>query len=171
MVYKFRINDSIHEVNIEKNNNEEFSAVWGKRKYRFSFYPITENYGSLFIDSTVYKIFFRYINKKIFISINGENFELDEIDLNENSYRRVTPNDRLDLKENQVFAPMPGKILKLFVSQDQIVKVNEPLFIMESMKMENEITSPMSGKIHKINFGINAIVSTGDLIIELKKND
>lgn len=50
-----------------------------------------------------------------------------------------------------VTSPMPGKIVKIMVELDQEVEENQPLIIVEAMKMENELTSPRSGKIGRID--------------------
>lgn len=52
--------------------------------------------------------------------------------------------------EHTVRAPMPGKIVKIFVKEGDIVKKSQPLLTMEAMKMENEIRSPVDGKLKKL---------------------
>lgn len=53
-------------------------------------------------------------------------------------------------RDKQIKSGMPGKIIKLHVSEGQAVEVGDPLLVMEAMKMENEIRSPQSGTIAKI---------------------
>ena len=51
---------------------------------------------------------------------------------------------------HSVLAPMPCKILRLDVEQGQVVQKDQPLLVIESMKMETVIRSPQTGSIAKI---------------------
>ncbi|MDO4681025.1 MAG: biotin/lipoyl-containing protein [Aerococcus sp.] len=47
----------------------------------------------------------------------------------------------------QVKAPMPGTILEILVQTGEAVSENQPVLILEAMKMENQIVSPINGTI------------------------
>jgi len=51
---------------------------------------------------------------------------------------------------NAIKAPMPGLLLDIHIEVGQEVKENDPLLILEAMKMENVIVSPRDGKIKAI---------------------
>jgi 3-methylcrotonyl-CoA carboxylase alpha subunit len=51
---------------------------------------------------------------------------------------------------NSVLAPMPCKILSVEVQEGQVVEKDQPLVVIESMKMETVIRSPHHGTIFKI---------------------
>lgn len=51
----------------------------------------------------------------------------------------------------EIFAPMPGKILKVNCSVGSQVKVGEVLIVMEAMKMEYSLTAGRNGKILELN--------------------
>lgn len=65
----------------------------------------------------------------------------------------------------KVVAPMPGKILKINVSEGDTIKEGDTLLILEAMKMENEIFAETSGKIKKINVSVNDMVDTGNVLV------
>jgi len=69
---------------------------------------------------------------------------------------------------NTVTAPMPGKILRVLVSEGQEVKTGQGLVVLEAMKMENEIPAPKDGVVKKIYVKENDTVNTGDPLIELR---
>jgi pyruvate carboxylase subunit B len=54
--------------------------------------------------------------------------------------------------ETPVLAPMPGIIIKYEVQVGSEVQVDDPILILEAMKMENIITAPAAGKIKAINY-------------------
>ncbi|WP_297550965.1 acetyl-CoA carboxylase biotin carboxyl carrier protein subunit [Thermococcus sp.] len=68
---------------------------------------------------------------------------------------------------NTVTAPMPGKILKVLVSEGQEVKTGQGLVVLEAMKMENEIPAPKDGVVKKIYVKEGDTVNTGDPLVEL----
>lgn len=64
--------------------------------------------------------------------------------------------------DDAITAPMPGTILKILVEPGQTVKMNEPLLILEAMKMENEIVAPQDGVVSGIHVTTGQTVNPGD---------
>jgi biotin carboxyl carrier protein len=62
---------------------------------------------------------------------------------------------------------IPGTIIKVFVSNGQVVKKDEKLLILEAMKMHNVIMAPMNGKIKKLHVGDGDKVANKQLLIEI----
>jgi biotin carboxyl carrier protein len=50
----------------------------------------------------------------------------------------------------EIVAPMPGKIVKLLVSENQDVREGQGLLVVEAMKMQNEIRAPRAGRVERI---------------------
>ncbi len=67
-----------------------------------------------------------------------------------------------------VMAPMPGKIVRVFVAVGQIVKVGDVLLILEAMKMENEIRSPFEGKVKEVTVSAGAGVAAEDSLVVME---
>jgi biotin carboxyl carrier protein len=70
--------------------------------------------------------------------------------------------------KDKIFAPMPGKIVKLLVKEGEKVKSKQPMVIVEAMKMENQVNSAAEGVVKKINFKDGDQVDTETPIIELE---
>ncbi|MDF2433716.1 MAG: hypothetical protein JWP44_3347 [Mucilaginibacter sp.] len=77
-----------------------------------------------------------------------------EIKVNNNTYT-VTAKDQFDIlldklglsslnaaKVSEIKAPMPGMVLKVFVTEGMEIKKGDNLFVLEAMKMENIIKAP-----------------------------
>ena len=62
-------------------------------------------------------------------------------------------------------APMPGTILKLLVNVGDTVSENQPLLILEAMKMENEIMAPIDGVVSEIRAQQGTSVNAGDILV------
>ncbi|MES2747043.1 MAG: biotin/lipoyl-containing protein [Bacteroidota bacterium] len=69
---------------------------------------------------------------------------------------------------NAIKAPMPGLILEISVAVGQEVKENDPLLILEAMKMENSFLSPRNGIIKSIAVEKGNAVDKGQLLIEFE---
>ena len=69
---------------------------------------------------------------------------------------------------NEIHAPMPGLILDIHVKTGQEVQENDPLLILEAMKMENVIVSPRAGVIKSISIEKGNAVDKNQLLIEFE---
>jgi biotin carboxyl carrier protein len=64
----------------------------------------------------------------------------------------------------QITAPMPGKVVRLLVSEGDAVEAGQGLLVVEAMKMQNEIRSPKAGKVEKLLAKENQAVNAGDVL-------
>ncbi|MCK5781009.1 MAG: acetyl-CoA carboxylase biotin carboxyl carrier protein subunit [Flavobacteriales bacterium] len=106
--------------------------------------------------------------KKLEILINGAFFEIllkDKFDklIDELGYGTVNGE-----KSTQIYAPMPGLVLNVLVSEDDEIAEGQPLIILEAMKMENIIKSSFSGKIKKVLTKNGKTVDKNEILIELQ---
>lgn len=67
-----------------------------------------------------------------------------------------------------ITAPMPGQIVKLLVVVGDAVKAEQPLIVMEAMKMQNELRAPRSGRVTRIAVETGAIVQAGKLLLVIE---
>ena len=64
-------------------------------------------------------------------------------------------------------SPMPGNILRILVNVGDTVTENQPLMILEAMKMENEIVAPKAGVVAGIHVKEGQVVNPGDALITI----
>jgi len=69
---------------------------------------------------------------------------------------------------NEIKAPMPGLVFDIMVSEGQEVALDEPVMILEAMKMENIIKSPKDGIIKSIKVIKAASVEKNAVLIEFE---
>ena len=62
-------------------------------------------------------------------------------------------------------AGMPGKIVKVLVNKGDTVKANQPILIMEAMKMENEMRASADTKIKDVLVKAGDSVESGQTLI------
>jgi|SRR6478672_5717559 len=109
-----------------------------------------------------------FLSKKYTVKVNNNTYEViiaDELD----SLIKSMGIERGRTKVvNAIKAPMPGLILEISVSVGQEVKENDPLLILEAMKMENSFLSPRDGVIKSIAVEKGNAVDKGQLLIEFE---
>jgi biotin carboxyl carrier protein len=64
-----------------------------------------------------------------------------------------------------ITAPMPGLIVKLLVAMGDVVKTEQPLIVMEAMKMQNELRAPRAGRVTRVVVEAGTIVQAGKLLL------
>ena len=64
-------------------------------------------------------------------------------------------------------SPMPGTILKILVREGEALKSNQPLMILEAMKMENEVVASHDGTVAGIHVTSGQVVNAGDALITI----
>lgn len=61
------------------------------------------------------------------------------------------PAQKITSNGEKVLSPFPGLIKNLLVPDGSAVKKDQPIIVLEAMKMDNEITAPCDGKV---TFGV-----------------
>jgi biotin carboxyl carrier protein len=70
--------------------------------------------------------------------------------------------------EEDLRAPMPGKVLKVTAAEGAAVEKGAPLLVLEAMKMEHEIRAPRAGVVKKLPFRAGDMVALGDMLAEME---
>lgn len=65
-------------------------------------------------------------------------------------------------------APMPGLVLKMLVKEGDTVKKNDPLLVLEAMKMENVIKSAGDAVVKKIHAVERTAVEKGQILLSFE---
>ena len=64
----------------------------------------------------------------------------------------------------RLVAPMPGKVLRILVSEKAEVEAGQGILVVEAMKMQNEIKAPKKGIVRKLMVVEGAAVNAGDIL-------
>ncbi|KAA1247938.1 pyruvate carboxylase [Aquimarina sp. RZ0] len=103
----------------------------------------------------------------VFFKVNGQtrNVEIQDnsIKVTKVTHAKVDKSD-----DKQVGAPLQGALSSVLVKTGQEVKKNDPLFIIEAMKMETTITANQDTIVKKIVLKPGTMVEADDLVIVMK---
>jgi biotin carboxyl carrier protein len=64
----------------------------------------------------------------------------------------------------KLLAPMPGKVVRVLIGEQQAVEAGQSVLVVEAMKMQNEIKSPKKGTVQKIVAAEGSNVNAGDVL-------
>jgi pyruvate carboxylase len=70
--------------------------------------------------------------------------------------------------ENEIGAPLQGKLAEIKVKVGDEVTENTALFVIEAMKMESSITPPRAGKVKEVHLKAGDMVEQDDLVVSLE---
>ncbi|MCW5908871.1 MAG: pyruvate carboxylase [Chitinophagales bacterium] len=114
---------------------------------------------------------FRYVGepnedgmRDVFFQINGQTRNVSVRD----SSIKVQKADHYKAKAaNEIGAPLQGKLIGVLVKEGEEVRKNQPLFVIEAMKMESTITAPANGKVSKVYLQEGVMVEQDDCVVSL----
>lgn len=90
-----------------------------------------------------------------------------------NPQKKYLRNRNKEMEENQgaIVSPMPGKIIKILVEENQKVQKRDALLVIEAMKMQSTYTAAQDAVIEKIAVSEGDSVLRDQLLISFKKNN
>jgi len=77
-------------------------------------------------------------------------------------------NEKAEENMLAIYAPMPGLVVDILVKEGDVVPAEQPLLILEAMKMENVIKTKSEVTIKEIHIGKNNTVEKAELLISFE---
>ncbi|HSQ90398.1 pyruvate carboxylase [Romboutsia sp.] len=107
-------------------------------------------------------------NRTISFELNGM---IREIEIKDNNYSgNIKDTVKADMDDPlQIGASIPGKVVKILVKEVDEVKQNQPLIVIEAMKMETIIVAKTEGTIKSIKVAQDELVGDKQLLMMMKK--
>ncbi len=154
------------------NKKSEYGEVWHIPTINF-FYGLKDNEEILVEIDRGKSILVRLLTctepdeegkRKIFMRLNGQT---RIIELRDSQTKATTHENEKAAKENpaHIAAPLQGRLSQMLVKEGETVKANQPLFIIEAMKMETTITATVDGKIERLVLPAGKMVKAEDLVL------
>src|SRR5215217_7641528 len=110
--------------------------------------------------------------REVEVEVNGKLFSVrvfgDEGASGGPPRRRRAQRRRASTSEGAVRAPMQGTIVKVLVEEGQEVAADEPVCILEAMKMESEVRSQKAGTVSEVRVEAGQTVSSGETLISVE---
>ncbi|BCY28567.1 acetyl-CoA carboxylase biotin carboxyl carrier protein subunit [Flavobacterium okayamense] len=157
--YKLNVNNSF-QIDADQEKVSHLDAV-SIDENKYHILKDNQSYHTEIVDAN-------FIQKKYTVKVNNNSYTVKIGNELDTLIKEMGFEVGASKQVNAIKAPMPGLILEVSVSEGQEVQENDPLLILEAMKMENSIVSPRSGKIKSVVAIKGAAVEKGQLLIEFE---
>ena len=132
---------------------------------------ISQNQFHLLHDHRSYNIELEEVREDqpyISLKINGKRYEMEfETPLLRKIRELGLAEDEIGSGE-QVYAPMPGKVISVLVKENEEVEAGQDLLILEAMKMENMIKAGGAGTVKEITVVEGDAVDKNALLLAIE---
>lgn len=153
--------------------HREFGEVWRIPSLNF-WYGLEQNEEFMVEIDQGKTILVRFLNitepdpngkRQVYFKLNGQNRHVEVLD---QSIEVNTVQNLKATEANDVGSPLQGKLVKILVKSGDQVKKNDPLFVIEAMKMESTVLASKNGTVRNIELSDNTMVAQDDLILVLE---
>jgi len=143
------VDDEIFNIDLVKVGPAEYSILYKGRSYNIEVVPGREP---------------KHYTVNTFYFSN----EIEVVDA-ETRYIRSRNNAAGEHASNIIRSPMPGKIVKVLVSEGEAVEVGQTVIIVSAMKMESEFKASKAGIVSKIHVSEGDTVDGNQILVEIKE--
>ena len=155
------VDDETYPVELNINDKSKPSFVLNGTKVDFKIEHDSEDSIAITIRNITNKIFY-HLNIKGDITISWENIQhriTFPCILKNHPETDSRSNNRSIVETGEITSPLHGKILEIYIKENQFIKKGDPLLVIEAMKSENRILSHKDAKVKKIAVEVGAQVS------------
>ncbi len=104
------------------------------------------------------------------VLVQGEHYHINLMDEMKKKLLSIL-GEAIGAGTGEVTTAMPGKVVKVLVSEGDQVKKDQPLVILEAMKMENEFKAPCDGVVKSIKVKEGDTVEANAVLVVLEPTE
>jgi biotin carboxyl carrier protein len=145
---KVRVDDRIYDIDLMHTPGGTFSILESGHSYNIELIP--QEQAKRYTAYTLYRT-----------------FDVEIIDA-EARYVLNRGGGNMETGEKWIKSPMPGKVVRIDVSEGEAVTKGQTVLILSAMKMESEYKSPVDGLVRKIAVSAGEVVEGNQLLIEFE---
>jgi len=164
--HEFVVDNKLLKIFLEKKG-EQYVVGVDDDQYTADIKNLSSHIVSIKIEDKVYRVFIARSDGGFFVQCRGDQYFIIDSDKDESEVQGGEERSREDMLK--IKSTMPGKVIKIEVSEKQEVRVGQTLAIVEAMKMENEIKSSLQGVVKKIFASEGDLVDSDNPIMELEE--
>lgn len=106
--------------------------------------------------------------KEVILKINGNRLKIALTDHYDELLKSMGMGAGVIQKVNELKAPMPGVVFEIKVAIGDIIKKDDPILVLEAMKMENILKSPIDAVIKNIVIEKGDTVEKNKILVEFE---
>lgn len=167
MQIKILFAEKEYYIGIECPKKNEYTFDIEGKTYHATLKENAEGKLAFYMDDFFYTTYISEDTKgNAFLSCHSHIFNLLRKDILSKDYSVFRLEDFVE-DTNTITSPMPGKVIKISVSEGDELKKGDVLIIIEAMKMENRIFATKDCKIQKVNVKVGDMVESSTGLITL----
>ncbi|MBN2615286.1 MAG: acetyl-CoA carboxylase biotin carboxylase subunit [Bacteroidales bacterium] len=168
--FSFALGTEIISLELEKQENSEYEFLLNGKTRKLSLVKFSQYKMEFSIFQETFTAYLSVDEKNHhYITIQGVSFLLDRTDLL-NEFEDYSAGDHAS-GNGSLFAPMPGKVIKVHVNEGDEVHRGSLLLVVEAMKMENNIVATQDAIVEKVNVKEGDRVDTDLQLVLLKTEE
>jgi biotin carboxyl carrier protein len=145
---KIKVDDVIYDIDLMHTNDGTFSIIENNRSHDIELVPLDQP--KKYLAYTLYKT-----------------FDVEVVDA-ETRYLLDRLGGHLESGEKHISSPMPGKVVRVLVSEGEEVVKGQTVIVLAAMKMESEYKSAVDGVVSKIHVAEGDTVEGNQVLIEIE---
>ncbi|MFZ2055552.1 MAG: biotin/lipoyl-containing protein [Candidatus Aminicenantales bacterium] len=144
----------------------------GDGRLRVSVYDKTYNVSAEFIgqeeillnvDDRIFNVIIHSNSLSHSVFINGRLFRVEK-----RPALKILREEKARQRKKDVKITMPGRVIQVFRTAGDEVHEEQPVLVLEAMKMQNEIKAPHSGRLIQVNYKAGDYVEAGSVLFSIE---
>jgi biotin carboxyl carrier protein len=123
------------------------------------------------VDQKPYLLICKLMNHKLQGLFLNRPFEFIVEDVEENLLRKIAKTQDSDKPKAIIECPINGVVTRIAVERGTKVSKDEPIIIIEAMKMENVFASPMDGELTEVCVKSGQVVKPDQILFVVEKKE
>jgi biotin carboxyl carrier protein len=148
------------ELDVESLGDGRYAVTLEGHRFELESLVLPHGAVSMIVEGQSFSVEFDEKGDEVGVLLRGQLTRFDVADERKIRMRAATAGFSVEGKQT-ITAPMPGKIVKVFVKVGDEVTEGQGLVVVEAMKMENELKSPKAGKVTEVITKEGATVENG----------
>lgn len=172
--YFVREGDNEHLVEVEALEEGRWQLLLNGQKHVIDALGLTGDLLSLLLDGVSYDVDFEHgkpakkdqsLATALNVRVHQSVLSVTVMDQRQHRLQELVGSAAASAGSGEVYAPMPGKVVKYLVKAGDVVSAGQGLVVVEAMKMENEIASPIDGQVSELRAELGAAVESGAILL------
>lgn len=168
MKLQAEVDGSEYSVEITRDGDKIFARVDG-RQYELEASEPEPNVYLLKHDGKIFEIFaLPDPAAGSHINVQAGNTELPVTIIDPKRLRGSVGADENESGRAEIKTAMPGKVVRILVTENDSIQKGDGIIVVEAMKMQNEMKSPKDGVVTTIKVSEGDTVGAGDVLVVIE---
>lgn len=163
MNLSFWLNNREYRLSVKEKQKNTIRVELNGNSYDVAVEFLNADEILLIVDGKIFNAIICSSNSAFRVCVNGLSF-----DIKKKSVSQILGGKHSQRQKKEVKTSMPGKIVKVLVTEGDNVEEGQAVLILEAMKMQNEIKSPQKGAVTRIGPKAGESVETGALLFSVE---